>query len=394
MDRAINTAVSRFAGKRILWIPVLVLVAVFLATATAAAETGQLILKVTDNDKLVQDAEVSIHKPSGESFYIQARTNKAGIVTFVVPAGSYKFCIDQYGDRVWSHVVHTLPSEETEVKLALEQLAADKTLDPHPMRFDGTPPAKEPVMLASLTGLPGILTQSTVAAVSKDKLCWFVNDHLGTPMMIVDENQKVVWEGTHSPFGNTAITVNTIENNFRFPGQYFDAESSLNYNFHRYYDYSLGRYLRADPIGIDGGLTIYAYSDQNPINSIDPLGLDSFPFEDFVPPIALSGSWDPNSAKVVKQQYTIQIPYFLQNKAHHKAVGAAAVFGLETWIKSKNPMVGAGLGTGALFVECISCHTALVLIFHGKEKNKTCREEKMRRVKRTKKSEYRETEFK
>lgn len=165
----------------------------------------------------------------------------------------------------------------------------------------------------------------------------------------------------------------------RFPGQYFDAESGLHYNHYRYYEYSIGRYLRADPIGINGGLSIYAYSDPNPINTIDPLGLDSFPFENYVPPIALSGDWVPTSAEAVKQQYRIQVPYFLRNTAHHKAVGAAAIVGLEAGIKSKNPLVGAGLGTGTLFVECISCHSALELIFHGGEKIKTCKEKKVHR---------------
>ncbi|MFC1504927.1 RHS repeat-associated core domain-containing protein [Thermodesulfobacteriota bacterium] len=35
---------------------------------------------------------------------------------------------------------------------------------------------------------------------------------------------------------------------FRLAGQYFDAETGLHYNYHRYYDPSIGRYLRPDPI--------------------------------------------------------------------------------------------------------------------------------------------------
>jgi len=274
MGRPISTVASRINGKRLPWVPVLAIAVVFMATATVRAETGRIALKIRDNDVPLQDAEVSIHTPSGESLGMQARTNKAGSATFVVPAGSYKFCVDHYGDRTWSYVVHTLPDEETEVKLALEQLAKDKTLDPHPIRFDGTPPEQEPVMLASLVGLSGILTQSTVAAVSKDRLYWFVNDHLGTPMMIVDENQEIVWQGSAMPFGETSMTVNSFENNFRFPGQYFDAESGLHYNYYRYYDYSTGRYLIADPIGLNGGINLFAYTNLNPINLIDLFGLD------------------------------------------------------------------------------------------------------------------------
>ncbi|RME57712.1 RHS repeat-associated core domain-containing protein, partial [Candidatus Parcubacteria bacterium] len=44
-----------------------------------------------------------------------------------------------------------------------------------------------------------------------------------------------------------------VTNNFRFPGQYYDAETGLNYNYQRTYDPSLGRYTQTDPIGLNGG---------------------------------------------------------------------------------------------------------------------------------------------
>jgi RHS repeat-associated protein len=102
---------------------------------------------------------------------------------------------------------------------------------------------------------------------------YFINDHLGTPQKIVNSSAQVVWAAAYLPFGKAQVTTETVANNLRFPGQYSDAGSGLHYNWNRYYDPETGRYITADPIGLAGGINLYAYVMGNPVNKTDKSGL-------------------------------------------------------------------------------------------------------------------------
>jgi RHS repeat-associated protein len=98
-------------------------------------------------------------------------------------------------------------------------------------------------------------------------------DYLGTPTLLTSQSGKVVADIETMPFGESYVDYAAVEYNRRFPGQYKDAESGLNYNYFRDYDTSSGRYVQSDPVGLQGGLNTYVYANANPINNIDALGL-------------------------------------------------------------------------------------------------------------------------
>ena len=106
------------------------------------------------------------------------------------------------------------------------------------------------------------------------------NDHLATPQKMTDSSGQVVWSADYKPFGEATVTVSTITNNLRFPGQYYDAETGLNYNYYRDYNPVIGRYVESDPIGIlQGNNHLFTYTQNNPINAEDSYGLSYLPPE-------------------------------------------------------------------------------------------------------------------
>jgi RHS repeat-associated protein len=102
----------------------------------------------------------------------------------------------------------------------------------------------------------------------------FQTDHLSTPRQMTDTLDNVVWTARLDAYGKVTNETGTVVNNLRFPGQYHDRETGLYYNWHRYYSPELGRYITSDPIGLEGGLNTYAYVGGDPVNAVDPMGLE------------------------------------------------------------------------------------------------------------------------
>jgi RHS repeat-associated protein len=107
-----------------------------------------------------------------------------------------------------------------------------------------------------------------------------------------------VWRAAYEAFGKAVVdedpdaNSSAVKLNLRFPGQYFDAESGLHYNRFRTYDPATGRYLEADPIGQAGGVNLYPYAFSDPIDHMDPLGLEG---------ISFTGLDDPELDRILRE---------------------------------------------------------------------------------------------
>ena len=116
-------------------------------------------------------------------------------------------------------------------------------------------------------------------------------DHLNTPRRLTQSNKTVAWQWAFSAFGdeqpttaknrfvdianNPSLGTTTIAEvtfNLRYPGQYFDKESNLHYNYFRSYSPNNGRYTQSDPIDLAGGWNKYGYVGGNPLSFTDPTG--------------------------------------------------------------------------------------------------------------------------
>ena len=102
---------------------------------------------------------------------------------------------------------------------------------------------------------------------------FFHKDQRAAPVLLTDMTGSTVWSAQYDAHGQATVSPSsTMTNNLRLPGQYFDGETNLHYNFRRYYDPTIGSYITSDPIGLAGGLNQYLYVNANPVNFIDPRG--------------------------------------------------------------------------------------------------------------------------
>ena len=122
-----------------------------------------------------------------------------------------------------------------------------------------------------MDGIPvaNVDTQGATSTVT-----YVTADQLNTPRAIANSIGGTIWQWAYqgNPWGEQAPTTSGYTYNLRFPGQYYDAEKGLSYNYFRDYDPTVGRYVQSDPIGLQGGLSAYGYVAGNPLYYTDSRG--------------------------------------------------------------------------------------------------------------------------
>ncbi|MFB8401006.1 putative T7SS-secreted protein [Streptomyces sp. NPDC055912] len=148
-----------------------------------------------------------------------------------------------------------------------EQTTTAATL-PHPVTLTWDHDGLHP-----LAQTERILTPDAPDKLIDERFFAIVTDLIGTPSELIDESGEIAWNMRSTLWGTTTWAAGSAAYTpLRFPGQYFDPETELHYNYFRYYDPDAARYLTPDPLGLTPAPTPRSYVS-NPHSWSDPLGL-------------------------------------------------------------------------------------------------------------------------
>lgn len=126
-------------------------------------------------------------------------------------------------------------------------------------------------VVAKYTYYPGVDDPHSV--VRGGTTYYYGTDQQGSVLALFNGAGQVVNSYKYLPFGEAESATETVANPLRYTAREFEAATGLYYYRNRWYDPALHRFLSQDPIGIAGGVNLYAYVGNDPANYVDPYGL-------------------------------------------------------------------------------------------------------------------------
>ncbi len=137
---------------------------------------------------------------------------------------------------------------------------------------------------------------------------YYHGDHLGSTIALTDSNGNVTDEFAYTPYGELMSHTGTTETPYTFCGRHgaYWEGGSLYHMKARYYRADIARFISSDPIGISGGVNLYAYANGNPILFLDALGLCGVVIHNQIPNITggnIAASFDKYHQWIETSEY-------------------------------------------------------------------------------------------
>ena len=181
-------------------------------------------------------------------------------------AQSVEYEYDVLGRRT-SRTAGILPAEVEHYVYNGQQVVAD-------LDADGN-------LLRTYVWGPGIDNLLSFTDHASGTTYYAIKDHQNSVLAFVNESGAIVESYEYSAYGETKvfdsagtqIAQSALGNRYLFQGREYDSATGLYYFRARWYNPETGRWLSKDPLGIEGGLNLYAFCDNNPVNFVDPSGL-------------------------------------------------------------------------------------------------------------------------